>query len=443
MPSALVKKYADKHDMPITKAEERWEKAKSIASEKFRHDSKKFWPYVTGIFKKMMGESEVMSFADFILLESDQGQYKNDTAERAMIHKIVELAHAAGLMKGGVKTEENLQLAYDFLESDWGGRLWDKHYELFSTMHPSFEGPFDKRRYGNFKREAVAWFRKWKNGAKLPADVEKLPRLHEGDERISDLPEEEKRDAIIAELKKWPEEFVVGNMACSQTIFQIPKVRIFSQIMVSYALEQLMGERLPISARVVYGMNPESGFVNMRWVLINDTGPKSAVTANKIFEVAEIDVETSVDFEKFKLWVNHNLKKQLPHLMEGKLPSIKKGIGDWPEEIMLRDGYYLELGRITPVKAIYNFKRLMDDKPRYGRLYISKRAEDLLIWQVQKPAPEGVDQIDGGPVDTRTFDARLTGHLAQPDADKAFDLDELRSFANAALKKLPLPDRGK
>jgi hypothetical protein len=109
--------------------------------------------------------------------ESDQGQYKNDTAERGMIHKIVDLLCQDGQMKGG-QSEANLEKAYDFLESDWGGKLWDKHYELFVSMHPSFEGPMNRIQYGSFKREAAAWFKKWKNGAKFVG--EPIERMHEG-----------------------------------------------------------------------------------------------------------------------------------------------------------------------------------------------------------------------------------------------------------------------
>jgi len=145
------------------------------------------------------------------LPESDQGQNKNDTAERAMIHKIVALAHNAGLMKGGVKTEANLEQAYDFLESDWGGKLWDKHYELFSTMDPKYEGPFDRQRYGTFKREAVAWFKKWKNGATFKD--EPLPKLHEETEG---WPKHLKLDGPFVARKVEEDEF--------STIYEITKI---------------------------------------------------------------------------------------------------------------------------------------------------------------------------------------------------------------------------
>lgn len=107
-----------------------------------------------------------MTFKDFLKKSKDpmdQGIKKehnrNDEAERAMIHKIMELNQ---LPNG--RSDENYDLAYTFLESDWGGELWDKYYELFTEKNPKFEGPFNKRKYNEFRRDAVDRFRRWKNG---------------------------------------------------------------------------------------------------------------------------------------------------------------------------------------------------------------------------------------------------------------------------------------
>lgn len=83
MPAPLVKKYAEKHGVSVGKAEERWESAKKAAEEKFKHGSKRFWAYTTGIFKKMMGESSSMSFSDFMLLETDLRQKTQESSEVA------------------------------------------------------------------------------------------------------------------------------------------------------------------------------------------------------------------------------------------------------------------------------------------------------------------------------------------------------------------------
>lgn len=132
--------------------------------------------YDVAEFKKWAIEAMQTGAKKLGLTESDQGQYKNDTSERSMIHKIVDLLCQDGQMKGG-QSEANLEKAYDFLESDWGGKLWDKHYELFVSMHPSFEGPMNRVQYGTFKREAVAWYKKWKNGARFVG--EPIEKMHE------------------------------------------------------------------------------------------------------------------------------------------------------------------------------------------------------------------------------------------------------------------------
>jgi len=159
--------------------------------------------------------------------ESDQGQYKNDTAERAMIHKIVDLACNQGLLKGG-KTEANLEKAYDFLESDWGGRLWDKHYELFHQMHPNFEGPFNRGRYKAFKRDAEAWLKAWKNDRKLPKDVKPLEKMHEAADPKLTLPKL---------ISGWPGETVIPG-----TAFSIHRVREKAANKARFEVRRLMDD---------------------------------------------------------------------------------------------------------------------------------------------------------------------------------------------------------
>lgn len=53
MPTAYVKQLADKHGVPISTAEERWALAKKQAKKQGHAEE---YDYVTGIFKKMMGE---------------------------------------------------------------------------------------------------------------------------------------------------------------------------------------------------------------------------------------------------------------------------------------------------------------------------------------------------------------------------------------------------
>ena len=104
----------------------------------------------------------MITFKTF-LLEANvgrHGEYVGDTSEKAMIHRIIEIC-----MTGG-KTEKNYEIAYDFLESDLGGELWDKYYELFHEKDPKFEGPANKPKFTRFKNEAKALFTKWKNTKK-------------------------------------------------------------------------------------------------------------------------------------------------------------------------------------------------------------------------------------------------------------------------------------
>jgi hypothetical protein len=59
MPTAYVKKIADKEkiikgtNLDMKEVERRWNKAKKIAAEE---GHAKEWDYITGIFKKMVGE---------------------------------------------------------------------------------------------------------------------------------------------------------------------------------------------------------------------------------------------------------------------------------------------------------------------------------------------------------------------------------------------------
>lgn len=87
------------------------------------------------------------------------GENTNDASEKTMINRII------ALVMDSKKTPENYAIAYDFLESSWGGLLWDKYYELFHEKSPEFEGPPNKPRWTRFTKETRALFTKWKNGA--------------------------------------------------------------------------------------------------------------------------------------------------------------------------------------------------------------------------------------------------------------------------------------
>lgn len=113
----------------------------------------------------------MITFKQF--LEEDakgaHGEYRNDTSEKTMIHQIIRTC-----MKGGV-TDKNYEEAYDFLESDWGGALWDKYYEFFHQKNRDFEGPYDVRRMERFIRSTKSAYMNWKNrnpyNGKLKEDI--------------------------------------------------------------------------------------------------------------------------------------------------------------------------------------------------------------------------------------------------------------------------------
>ena len=63
MPLPYVKKVADKQGKSVESLEGKWKKAKGIAKKEGKGDS---YAYVTGIFKRMVGESTKPRFSDFL-----------------------------------------------------------------------------------------------------------------------------------------------------------------------------------------------------------------------------------------------------------------------------------------------------------------------------------------------------------------------------------------
>jgi hypothetical protein len=57
MPTPLLNKLSETLGIPLPELEEKWEKAKSIAGQKFKPTDKSFWPYTHGIFNNMLGLS--------------------------------------------------------------------------------------------------------------------------------------------------------------------------------------------------------------------------------------------------------------------------------------------------------------------------------------------------------------------------------------------------
>ncbi|SBV38427.1 hypothetical protein BN7874_236 [Phage NCTB] len=61
MSNVYLNKVSETHNRRIEALEHAWEKAKNLASEKFEEDHDQFYPYVTGIFKRMMNISSSKS----------------------------------------------------------------------------------------------------------------------------------------------------------------------------------------------------------------------------------------------------------------------------------------------------------------------------------------------------------------------------------------------
>jgi hypothetical protein len=66
MSTSYLEKISKKKNIAMDKVEELWDKAKELAKEK-NHDED--YAYITGIFKKMVGES--LSFKEFQILSED------------------------------------------------------------------------------------------------------------------------------------------------------------------------------------------------------------------------------------------------------------------------------------------------------------------------------------------------------------------------------------
>ncbi len=61
MPNNYIEKLSKTTDMSIKELESYWEKAKEITLKKMKEEDENFWGYVTGVFKKMIGEQNKVS----------------------------------------------------------------------------------------------------------------------------------------------------------------------------------------------------------------------------------------------------------------------------------------------------------------------------------------------------------------------------------------------
>lgn len=54
MPTALIKKLASEYNIAVDDLEKDWSRSKEIAGEKFKDSDSAYWPYVMGVFKRMV-----------------------------------------------------------------------------------------------------------------------------------------------------------------------------------------------------------------------------------------------------------------------------------------------------------------------------------------------------------------------------------------------------
>lgn len=54
MPNDYLKKVSDQRNMKIAAVEKVWERAKTLAKERFSPDDEQYYAYTTGIFKRML-----------------------------------------------------------------------------------------------------------------------------------------------------------------------------------------------------------------------------------------------------------------------------------------------------------------------------------------------------------------------------------------------------
>lgn len=86
MPNAYLQKISDKHGITLKRAEDLWQKAKGIA-EKNGHGGE--YDYITGIFKKMLGESLTLQEMDMLSEYKWETSIMVPTAMKRLLNKIL------------------------------------------------------------------------------------------------------------------------------------------------------------------------------------------------------------------------------------------------------------------------------------------------------------------------------------------------------------------
>ena len=105
----------------------------------------------------------------------EHGEYKNDTFEKTMVHRIITL------MLRNRRTAENYEIAYSFIESPEAEQLYDQYYDMFKQKDPRFEGPLDVRKWRRFSTAVKKAWVKWLHNTKLRNKMKVNELVNEGD----------------------------------------------------------------------------------------------------------------------------------------------------------------------------------------------------------------------------------------------------------------------
>ena len=113
MPALLVSSIAEQTGIPLSEAEHRWAKAKTITTNEKGldpSDGDAFWKYVTGVFKKSMGIGDDDSITESIVQTNQKPTVSQDQSRKAM--------------KFTLDTQKNTMQGISRPDTGWIAFLW-------------------------------------------------------------------------------------------------------------------------------------------------------------------------------------------------------------------------------------------------------------------------------------------------------------------------------
>lgn len=106
MPISYIKKLSQYMSIPVSTLEEHWDQAKGIISKKMPEEDPKYWPYVTSVFKNMVGISTSKEFPEWWVKLGPTGQdrylkTKKNSKLKKTFDKRGRLLKGVVVVKGG------------------------------------------------------------------------------------------------------------------------------------------------------------------------------------------------------------------------------------------------------------------------------------------------------------------------------------------------------